>query len=386
MKSIVVLIPGLFDVAHKSLNGATSIEKANCEALDEIAQMGQWIRVRPPKGGLEHSLLELFGLESSKTHLSISSLEIYSKSYPFKPNQCAFLFKFISQYENQVVDLDSSFLKQEELNLFCKDLNETFDSWIHFIPLKDSSGVCLIKEPFDQTLSYSLPQEMMGKNYLDLLHPYFKKNRRQEKIAALLEFLDQHALNLVRRDFEEQVCNGLLFFEGGAPLNAITSRAFYERFWLYSPKSSSRGLANLLSIHNLEIQKGNNFEYLDHLMGQVNHALDQHQTLFLEHHEILESTLKGNLLEKIKRIEYLDRNLLKPLMHLCQEREVQLIVTPFKQTDITQKSLVNGDVPWIIYNPKHKKSIEPILSFREKEFERIKGNFTIRGLASQFLY
>lgn len=387
MKSIVVLIPGLFDKPLKELQGSTPVEKANCEVLDEISQRGQWVRVQPPKGGLEHSLLELFGLESGKTHLSVSSLEVYNKGYPFKPNQCSFLFQFISKYEDQVVCMDStSLLREEELELFCKDINETFGSWIHCIALGQSQGVCIINESFDQTVSFFYPKDYEGKAYIDLLHPFFKQKRRLEQLNSIFDFLDRHPLNQVRRDFEERVANALFFYEEGSPLIAITSKKFYERFCLYSSQSSSRGLARLLSIENLKVASKGFFGYLPLLMEEVKEALTSHQTLFLEFHEVLESTLAGKLLEKIKRIEYIDRHVLAPLYQLCNEQGIQLIVTPLKQTNIVEKKLEEGAVPWIIYNPKHKKSIEPILAFKEKEMDRIHGTFTIRTLASQFVY
>lgn len=387
MKSIVVLIPGLFDKPIKELQGSTPVEKAHCEVLDEISQRGQWIRVQPPKGGFEHSLLELFGLERGKTDLSVSSLEVYNKGHPFKPNQSSFLFQFISKYEDQVVSMDSTrLLREEELELFCKDLNETFGSWIHFIPLGGSKGVCIINESFEQRDSFCCPKDCEGKAYSDLLHPFFKQKRRVEKLDSIFDFLDCHPLNQVRRDFEERVANALFFYEKGAPLIAITSKKFYERFWLYSSVSSSRGLARLLSIKNLELPSQGFFGYLPLLIEEVKRAINVHHTLFLEFHEVLESTLAGKLLEKIKRMEYIDRHVLAPLYQLCNEEGIQLIVTPLKQTNIVEKKLEEGAVPWIIYNPKHKKSLESILSFREKELDRIQGTFTIRALASQFVY
>ncbi|MCH9633364.1 MAG: 2,3-bisphosphoglycerate-independent phosphoglycerate mutase [Chlamydiae bacterium] len=386
MNSIVVLLPGLFDIPLKTLGGSTPLEKANCPNLDEIAQLGQWIKVEPPIGGLENSLLELFGLESSKTHLSQSSLEVYSKKCPFKSNQCAFLFQLISLYEDQVILMDKDLLKESELALFCADLNDYFGSWAHFIPLGNSGGVCIINEMYESTESLKIPADFMGLKYTQLLPAFFKKNRRLEKIEELHRFLEKHSLNLVRQDFEESVCNGLYFYEAGAPLNAIVSKEFYKRFCLYSPSSPSQGLSNLLQIKQLQIQNPSPLLYLEELISLSQEALNNHKTIVLELHEILESTLHGNLLEKIKRIEYLDRHLLGPLMDLCKASHTQLIVSPLKHSNTQTKTLTEGSVPWIVFNPRHRKALEPILSLKESELNRIKGHFTIRSLAAQFLY
>ncbi len=386
MKSIVVLLPGLFDVPLKELEGLSPVEKAVCPILDEIAQQGQWIKVTPQKGGLEHSLLELFGLDSEMANLTLSSLEVYSKQYPFKPNQCAFLFQFVSLYEDQVVSKDPSLLKDNELNLFCKDLNENFGSWAHFLPLGDSSGVVVFKEPFEREDVVMAPLDPISLNYAKTLPAFFKRKQRLEKIEALHKFLNGHSLNLVRQDFEECAANGLFFHGAGGPLNAIVSKEFYKRFCIYSPKSSSRGLANLLQIKQLQVEEEASFAHFNKLVKATEEGLREHQTVVLELHEILESTLKGNLLEKIKRLEYLDRNLLAPLLKLSKRSGVQIILTPLKQTDIKAQAITDKPVPWILYNPKHKKGLEPILSFRESELNRIQGSFTIRSLSSQFLY
>ncbi len=386
MKSIVVLLPGLFDVPLKELEGLSPVEKAACPTLDEIAQLRQWILVNPPKGGLEHSLLELFGLDSEKANLTLSSLEVYSKQYPFKPNQCAFLFQFVSLYEDQVVNRDSTLLKDNELNLFCKDLNENFGSWAHFLPQRDSSGVAVFKEPFERDDEVIPPLDPISLNYSEVLPAFFKRKQRLEKIEALHAFLNKHPLNLVKQDFEEPTANGLFFHGAGAPLNAIVSKTFYKRFCMYSPKSSSRGLANLLQIKQLQVEEEASFAHFNKLIKATEEGLIEHQTVVLELHEILESTFKGNLLEKIKRLEYLDRNLLAPLFELSKRSGAQIILTPLKQTDIKAQAFTEKAIPWIVYNPKHKKGLELISSFRESELNRIQGSFTIRSLSSQFLY
>jgi len=366
MKSIVVLLPGLFDVPLKELEGLSPVEKAVCPILDEIAQQGQWIKVNAQKGGLEDSLLELFGLDSEKANLTRSSLEVYSKEYPFKPNQCAFLFQFFTLYEDQVVHRDPSLLKENELNLFCRDLNENFGSWAHFLPTQNSSGVCIFKEPFERDDEAIVPLDPISLKYSEVLPPFFKRKKRLEKIEALQTFLNNHPLNLVRRDFEEFVANGLFFHGAGAPLNAIVSKTFYKRFCMYSPKSSSRGLANLLKIKQLQVEEKAAFAHFNKLIETTEEGLAECQTVVLELHEILESTFKGNLLEKIKRLEYLDRNLLAPLLELSKRSGAQIILTPLKQTNINTRNFTDLPVPWIVYNPKHKKGLRSYFVFLEK--------------------
>lgn len=366
MKNLILLIPGLFDAPHPQLEGLTPLEKANTPHLDEIAQQGQWIRVLPPKGGLERSLIELFGLKSEQTNLSKSSLEIYAQKVPFKPNQSSYLFKYGSFLDGELVsNVD---LRAEELQLLCQDLTQKFGEWGHFYPLSHSCGVARLNEPFE-----------VGSNL-------FAKKHTQEKLEQIFSFLDAHPLNLVRGDFEEPLANGLTFFEGGGPLCAITSKRFYERFCLFSPRSYSKGLAYLLEMKSLEIYPDDHFEYFSTLIQEAKEELYTRDTVVLEIHEILKSTLSGQLLEKIKRIEYIDKNLIGPILKLARDYGVQIVLSPIKPSHLKKQTLLDEPAPWIIFNPKHKKGLEPILALREKEFRRIQGNFSIQGLASQFLY
>lgn len=385
MKKVKLILPGLTDVPQPSLGGQTPLEKAKTEALDVLATKGHWHKVEPPKGSIEKAFLELFGLDSQSLHLSKSSLEVYAKTIPFHQRQCAFGYQLISLFDHKVTSLDPNLVSQSELDLLSLELSEAFKDWIQFFPLEEASGVALLNEYFDANSEEKDKKAIEGQNWLDSQPSFFKIKHLYRKLSEMQTFLHNHPVNQLKKELEEPLVNGILFYDIGAPLSAVISKKYYEPFFFYTPSSSSIGLANLLQIHAKQYfyPKINRFEHVVIFLNQLLEIFERKDIVVAQFNDLWQSTKAGNLLEKIKRIEFLDQMLLKPLLSLANEKHFQIELTPLKNGDLCQKELVEGFVPYISYNPQRKKGLEEILSFKESELKKIRGSLRLKSLQRQ---
>lgn len=382
MKKVKLILPGLTDLPQLSLGGQTPLEKAKTDVFDELATKGYWHKVEPPKGSIERALLEFFGLDSQSLHLSKSSLEIYAKTIPFKQRQCAFGYQLISLFDHKITSLDPNLVTQSELDLLSMELSEAFGDWIQFFPLESPSGVVLLDEYFDSNSTEKDIKKLNGEDWLDSQPSFFKIRHLFHKLTEMQMFLEKHPVNELKRELEEPLVNGILFYDIGAPLSAVISKTYYQPFFFYTPSSSSIGLANLLEIDSKQYfyPKVNRFEHISSFLNQLVDILERKDIVVAQFDDLLHSTKSGNLLEKIKRIELFDQMLLKPLLELANDKLFQIELTPLKNGDLAQKQLVDGFVPYISYHPQRKKGLEEILSFKESELKKIRGSLRLKNL------
>ena len=82
------------------------------------------------------------------------------------------------------------------------------------------------------------------------------------------------------------------------------------------------------------------------------------------------STFKGDLLEKIKSIEFLDKQFIHPLKAYCKKCKVRLSLFPLKHTSIGSGKHLNGWVPAVSY-PTVDLRYNLAHKFSEAAFEEI---------------
>lgn len=343
MKSLVLLLPGLFDQPYEILDSKTPLEVAKTPTLERWAQSGAWLKAPWPQKGKKQIWAELLGLNAQKFDLSESALEVYARQIPFKHNQCSFIFEFRTKIDDNFASYDATLLKEEELHFLTSELNQHFKDLATWIATKDSKGVALFWNS-NKWMSENEPIEL----------------QKRQEIEA---FLQHHPLNQLRLDFEEPLCNGLCFHTPGVPLNAIAASTFYERYSLFSSSSSAKGLAELLSISHQEISKAKDLSHFSDLVKQIENELDHKKYLVLECDDLMESHWENSILEKIKRLEAMDRLFFSKLDEVMQKKPFQLLISPM----LTPEK--NAFVPWLHFHPKKNRDFK--LSFHEKAAKAI---------------
>lgn len=353
MKKIVCLLQGLTDVALKDLGELTPLQKAHCPTLDAIARSGRRILLTPPEcGGFETALMALLSGTKVDGIIPQGPLEALSLGYVLTPNQVAFSLRFVSLGDGTIVDVSDRLISDHEGKLFCRELNMALgNEGVYFMHLSGPRAVLIaehevLAEALDQ--SYRNPLAMAGKRWDEVL-PGKKNNDILKSLCErAFEVLQYHEANELKEDLGEAICNGFVLYNGGRQPKADLREAKegLSKSLIYTSSAVTAGLAKILDLPTLLwSQEQSKYEHLLTILGKLDDIFISKETFYIEIHHLWNSTYQGELLEKVKTIEWLDRYFLKPLVDYCVKKDVDLTLLPVRNTDIRNGELLGGPVP-----------------------------------------
>lgn len=362
MKKIICILHGLTDAPLRDLGGLTPLQKAHCKYLDTLAQRGRCVIVSPPSiGGLETAFLNMLGLKKGLDAIAQGPLEAYSLGYVLTPDQLAFSVRFISMGEDIVVDVSDSLLSCCEGKKLCRDLNvELGNLGCHFLHLKGPKAVLLIENPAFRSVfpqSYSNPIKAIGKRWDSLLFGEKRNEEVYSLMKRIFDILSHHEVNELKMDFEEVPANGLLIFNGGSKPDISLSPGCIDlsKVQLYTTSPESIGLARMLKMDAFKwAPEKRKYEHLIMILGKLDNIFLEKDILIIEVHHLWNSTYNGDLLEKVKCIEWLDRYVIKHLMYYCDVHDRQLTILPLRHSNINMGELLFGNVPAVVFSNLHK--------------------------------
>lgn len=370
MSHLVLLLTGLTDAPLQDLGGLTPLQKAHTPQLDQLAREGGCFSAIPPKGGgVETSLLSFLGIEEET---SAAPVEACALGLPLKGDETLYCARLVSAGGGAIVEVGDELIGDKEGALLCAALTDEFKGeGVCFVHVKGPKCLVVIENsfgvhvhggsPLPGGLGPALsmegttprehlpfgpipgpgpsPFEVVGQSWKALLP---KKIR--SKLGKLLErastCLAEHEVNQLRADLEEVPVNALWVSEGGQRPNWMESPQGFEGCEIWCSTSVIQGVAKGLGIPCKELGRSLRMDReIESLLRQLQGQLPE--TLIIELPHLWESTYKGDLLEKIKRIEYLDRHLIGPLAQSSHT----LSLLPLRHTDIRIGHVVEGCVP-----------------------------------------
>lgn len=348
-KKIVLIIQALSDVALEDLGGLTPLQKAETPTLDGMAKSGGAFRIIPPEaGGEKTALLSLLAGRSDVPTLARGPLEAYALGYALTPLQTAFSLRFMSSGQGVVVSVDDALLAEEECRALCRELNRELGAeGCHFFPLDKARALCIVENSVLGDVEMGLgfnPISALGKQWMDLLPRRGKRSPLETLMEQAASVLEAHEINQLRYDLEECPVNSLLLFEGGSqePLAGLATEEMEKTVLLHSRCPASYGLAKRLGIPFWNIPKQlERFDDLRYFQEQLPPVLEKVDTIVLEIPYLADATYKGDLLEKIKTLEWIDRRFIPHLLNMPAD----LWIFPLKNVDIRSGRAKAGSVP-----------------------------------------
>lgn len=347
IQKVVCLLNGVFDQPLQDLGGLTPLEKAQTPTLDGLVHQGRLTTRELSKwGGHETALFGLLTGTLGPRGLGCACFEAAALGYRLTPNQVAYSVRFVSTADGVVVDVDNQLLNDAEGGACCRLLNKELGAlgfhWIHVegpkaLLISDSPS---LREAEDFKQGWS-PWSCIGNSWLDQLPVVDEELRSQ--FLDVQEKLQAQELNELRFDLEEDPVNGLLLYDGGAWPRVDAAVPNGQCLWTSSRQSA--GVAKICGVpcHYF----GKEFQRFDHVReGLKNIEEGKHGAphLIWELPYLWQSTYKGDLLEKIKTIEWLDQNLLRPLWERLHGSGVELELTALRHSDIRKGAVAPGPV------------------------------------------
>jgi len=179
--------------------------------------------------------------------------------------------------------------------------------------------------------------------------------------------IEDSEVNALKFDFEEAPVNGIIFTEGSLwNLKKTTaSKKLPSNSLIITPNPATVGLAKA---HNIETwtlpPEEEKFSYLPLVLHYLKKMIVERELIIWDIRYLWNSTYNGSLLEKIKTIEFLDKNLLPPIKKIIDQGDHSLSILPLVHSSIHLGQPQLGNVPAIIYPKETTPRFD--LSFSEK--------------------
>lgn len=342
MKELLCLLNGITDVPLSDLGGLTPLQKAYHPVLDRVASQSRCLLGLPPdEGGVESGLLSLLGVNET---VPLGALEAMAVGRSLSADESVFSVRLVGLGAETVVDVSDALVSDQEGAALCRELEDLLaERSVQLCHLWGPRAILIGPRSLAEnvrTTPLMSPAAAVGNAWQTLLP---EENRDLRSVAELIiEKLTQSEINVVKRELGEQEANGIWFYGGGRGKAALQ-------------KAQAPGLllATTLEAVGVGTFAGWRVERAPATLSEMSQCvmtqLDSHERVVLEVCHLMDSTYKGDLLQKVKRIEWLDKHLIGPLVEVVERKKARLTVLAAKHCDIRLGSAVAGPVPVIRY-------------------------------------
>ncbi len=373
-KTLFVLLNGICDVPLRDLQSLTPLEKAKTPCLDALAAQSIPYSFEPCNyGGSERALLSLMGVEAETVQLTQASLEALAKGYLLKADEYAYALRFVTLGNRHIINVCNSLLSDQEGEILCRDLSEAYkDKGFYFLHLRGPRAVLVSKKDlFAEAFQHDFfnPIKVMEKEWFTSFDAPLTAEA-QRWLEDVHGDLNCHDINALKEDLDEDLVNAFLFYNGGKSTQEELFSPMIEgkTTYFFSDSHSSQGIAKHLGIpFHFTGDERKRFSHCVQVMQQLPQLLKQREIVFMEWNYLWRSTYNGDLLEKIKTIEWFDKNIISQLIPLCKECRSDLVFLPLRPCSIEDGDLLPGTVPALHYSPESIQSHS--MKYTEKEFE-----------------
>ncbi|MCB1135952.1 MAG: hypothetical protein KDK78_06770, partial [Chlamydiia bacterium] len=327
------------DQVLQDLGGKAPLQAAHTPGLDSMAEHHF---LSPAAPGLQETSFAglVMGVETLAP-IAPAPLEALARGFRLHGSQVAFTCRLISVGDDTVVDVSDGLASDSEGQACFQALNEALDkAGMHFIPTGGPLGVCISDHPALKVSCEAFcrlnPVDSIGCSWMSQLPGAGLESTYQ----ALADCLAGLELNELRLDLEEDPINGLLLYGGGLlpQLPAVD-----QAVEIWSPRPTYLGIAKLLQVpwKNLgpEHQR---FDHARMVLDKLDEWIEQKEQVMVDLPYLWQSTYKGDLLEKVKTIEWLDRELISPLLKRAIAGDLELRVRSLSAVDIRSGACCAG--------------------------------------------
>ncbi|MBS0622586.1 MAG: hypothetical protein JSR80_06475 [Verrucomicrobia bacterium] len=329
MEEITLLLTGLFDEPLEDLGGLTPYEVAYHATLDWMESEGRVVPFFPPDNkGESGSLISLWGAQGEAAEgplwAKARGIALEGKS--------AYCGRFVAAGQGTIVDVADELVSGAEGAHLCSLLS---GEGVTFCHLQGPLFVLLVSGSPSHTPLLS-PSEMVGRLWVELL-----PSGLERQISSRMAVLTEDELNELRLEMGQEPINALYLWGGGDGITLHAPQRLAATLCTSRPLLQGAALAL-----NMKLGAAPPSALLESLTFLK--QLDQTGSLYLDLPYLWQSTYKGDLREKIKRIEWLDRQFIAPLLDACVGKK-RLRVMPLCRTSMRLGKVLPGGVRQICF-------------------------------------
>lgn len=378
MKYIVVIPDGAADNACPEVDGKTALEAANTPTLDLMAAEGHiGLAATVPDGlapGSDVANLSLLGYDARTQLTGRAALEAAAMGIDIPEGDAMFRANMVTVVDNIMKDHSAGHISNEEAAAIIEQLNN--DLKIEGVTLYPGVGyrnLCLIENAAVQIPKCAPPHEILDEDITEHLPQGGFSSWVLEVERTSAELMPDYEINKQRVEEGKNPATQLWLW-GGA--TAMTLEPFAEKYGLGSAGLISavdlmRGIGKLAGMDVLTVHGATGY-YDTNYAAKGRAALDyiyDHDFIAVHVEAPDEAGHNGDLVQKIRVIENIDRHILAPIYTMAKHfGDWKVLVSPDHPTPVASRNHNANPIPYVIWGAGVRSN--GALRFGENEANR----------------
>ncbi len=382
MKYILIVADGMSDYPVEELDGKTPLMLSQKPNIDKIALKGRCGLFKSIPNdlpaGSDIANLSILGYYPKKYYTGRGPLEAASIGISLGELDIAFRCNLITVESGKIKDYSAGHISNEESKELIDALNQKFSSEkIRFYPGVSYRNILILEDDADlKEIETTPPHDAVGKDIKDVLI----RSKRGNKIFLTdilnditlnsKNLLESHPVNLERVREGENPGNMIwLWGQGRSPKMIPFSEKYNLNGSIISAVDLIKGIGIFAKMCIIDVPGATGYydtDYKSKAKYAVK-ALEDFDFVFLHVESPDEAGHAGDIEEKIKAIERIDKFIVGRLINLKTE-DLSIGIMSDHHTPVTVKTHVKDPVPFAIYNPLKKG--DDVKKFDEKSIRK----------------
>ncbi|MEA4958036.1 hypothetical protein SDC9_32151 [bioreactor metagenome] len=382
MKYVILIGDGMSDYPISELNDKTPLEVANKPNIDELTKYGKVGQLKTVPDNLEPGSdvanMSIFGYDPQKYYTGRGPLEAGSMGVKTKKNEVIFRCNLITENNGKIEDFNAGHITSEEASILINHLNNEFlkDSILdQFGDLKFYSGISyrhlFVKEGSNlSNLKTTPPHDIVGQK-IDDFTKWDKDEFLNIKNIMLYskEVLENHSINEERIANNKKPANMVwLWGQGLKPSMPNFQEIYGLNGSVITGVDLLKGLGVFAGLKNINVPGVTGYFDTDYkAKGKyASKALNDNDFLFVHIEAPDEAGHAGNIEEKIKAIERIDKHVLGQIRNSISEYgDYKIAILPDHATPIDIRTHTRDPVPLAIYSSFEEDSSDEVKIYTE---------------------
>ncbi|MDD2189885.1 MAG: cofactor-independent phosphoglycerate mutase [Eubacteriales bacterium] len=385
MKYLILVPDGAGDEKIAMLGNITPLQEAKVNYMNQLAQKGMVGMVRTiPKGiapGSDAANLSVMGYDPLTYHTGRSPLEAVSMGIKMSDTDVAFRTNLVTlqgegNYEDLIVaDHSAGEIISEEAKVLIDFIDKRFcTEFIHFHPGVSYRHALIVN---NGSTDYDLtpPHDILTKRVGDFL----PKGDGSEFITRMMkesyELLSSHPINQERVKKGLNPANSIWIWGQGRKPNLSS---FYDKYGINGTVISAvdliKGIGLCAGLDSVDVEGATGTIHTN-FKGKAAAAIDEYKKgkdfVYLHLEAPDECSHQGDLAGKIKSLEIIDEQVLRPtLEYLYSTGEAfKVLILPDHRTPIAIRTHSAAPVPYVLYRSDQETEIDESRAFNETSGE-----------------
>jgi len=373
MKYIIIVPDGMADFPLKELDNKTPLEYAKTPNMDSLAKTGLCGSVNnTPKGftpGSDIANMNILGINPKKYHSGRAPLEAISEDIPLTKNNLIYRLNFVTIKKNIMKDFTAHHIPTKEAKKLIKYLDKNFKKKFGDV-FNLHSGVSyrnllIFHNKKDTHFNYTPPHNITDQNISNYLPS------PEDTIYHIME----EAHNLLKNKKINTTKATDIWLWGQGKIKKIPN--FTHRYKIKGSMITAvdllKGIGKAYGLEILKVPKITGY-YDTSYENKAKYALaslKKNDFVFIHIEAPDEAGHEGNVKQKVKAIENVDKKLLGYILKNISFPDYKILILPDHRTPIKHKTHTSDDVPFLIFSSSKSYKINCV-EYNEKIIKKTK--------------